>query len=135
MIVSSGGLIQFYTCTDLSNKEEEKSVCELEMCGTKKIILYRDRDQKKNFTGTEKNYRDRDQIKRVTGTWTGTGTKKSWSRTYLVRTHTNFWMLVKNFFDFFDQFSIEFSNRIYFWNFVLSHLMSCCPMGKDSAIQ
>jgi hypothetical protein len=45
----------------------------------------RDRDQKKNFsrarTGTEKkNYRD--QIKRVTGTWTGT--KKNWSRTYLL---------------------------------------------------
>ncbi len=29
--------------------------------------------------------RDRDQIKRVTGTWIGTGTKKSWSRTSLIR--------------------------------------------------
>jgi hypothetical protein len=35
--------------------------------------------------GPEKNYRnrDRDQIKRVTRTWTGTGTKKIWSRTHL----------------------------------------------------
>jgi hypothetical protein len=49
----------------------------------------RDRDQK-NYTlpgpGPKKNYRDhdRDQIKRVIETWTGTGAKKSWSRTSLV---------------------------------------------------
>ncbi len=47
-----------------------------------KIKLYRDQDRDQKI----KLYRDqdRDQIKRVTGTWTGTGTKKSWSRTYLL---------------------------------------------------
>ncbi len=68
---------------------------QLEMCGTKKIILHRDRDQRKILAGLEpgpkKNYRDRnrDQIKRDTGTWTGTGTKKSWSRISLVATLPN----------------------------------------------
>ncbi len=62
----------------------------LEMCGTgtKKIILYRDRDRDRDRDQKTKLYRDqdrdRDQIKRVTRTWTGTGTKKSWSRTCLL---------------------------------------------------